>query len=153
MRESGQRIVVGVDGSDHSKAALRWALGQARLTGASVDAVSVWRYPATYGLTVIPGPAELDLEGESRKALAQAVAEAGGETPGVEVRQLVGEGPSAEVLLSTAEGADLLVVGSRGLGGFKSAFLGSVSLACVIHAPCPVLVFREGNEDDKDGGK
>lgn len=149
MHGSQERIVVGIDGSGQSKAALRWALGQARLTGASVDAVTAWRYPATYGLTVIPGPGELDLDGESRKMLAEVVAGAGGEGPGVEVRQLVGEGPSAEVLLNTAEGADLLVVGSRGLGGFRSAILGSVSLACVMNATCPVLVFR-GEEEQAD---
>ena len=144
MHASHQRIVVGIDGSEHSKAALRWALGQARLTGASVDAVTAWRYPVTYGLAVVPG--EFDLDGDSRKALAAAVAEAGGQTPGVEVRQLVGEGPSAEVLLDVARDADLLVVGSRGLGGFKSALLGSVSMACVLHAACPVLVFRDKDE-------
>lgn len=143
MDASQQRIVVGIDGSEHSKAALRWALGQARLSGASVDAVTAWRYPATYGLTVIPAPGDLDFDGESRKALAEAVAEAGAGTPGVEVRQLVGEGPSAEILLNVAKDADLLVVGSRGLGSFKSAVLGSVSLACVLHATCPVLVFRD----------
>lgn len=148
MHASRQRIVVGIDGSDHSKAALRWALGQARLTGASVDAVTAWRYPATYGLAVIPGPGELDFDGESRKVLADAVAGAGAGTPGVEVRQLVGEGPSAEVLLNVAKGADLLVVGSRGLGGFRSAVLGSVSLACVLHATCPVLVFRDSDFGD-----
>lgn len=141
MDASKQRIVVGIDGSEQSKQALRWALGHARLTGASVDAVCAWRYPATYGLAVLPG--ELDMESESAKSLAEAVADAGGGTPGVEIRQLVGEGPAAEVLLNAAKDADLLVVGSWGLGEFRSAFLGSVSLACVMHAKCPVLVFRE----------
>lgn len=150
MDGSHQRIVVGVDGSEHSKSALRWALAQARLTGASVDAVTAWRYPVTYGLAVLPG--ELDVEGDSVKALAEAVADAGGGTPGVEIRQLVGEGPSAEVLLNASKDADLLVVGSRGLGEFKSAFLGSVSLACVIHAKCPVVVFREKDSDDAAAG-
>lgn len=145
MDASKQRIVVGVDGSAQSKEALRWALEHARLTGASVDAVSAWRYPVTYGLAVLPG--ELDMETEAAKALAEAVAEAGGGTPGVEIRQLVGEGPAAEVLLNAAKDAGLLVVGSRGLGEFRSAFLGSVSLACVMHAKCPVLVFRERPAD------
>lgn len=146
MDASKQRIVVGVDGSEHSKNALRWALGHARLTGASVDAVAAWRYPVTYGLAVMPG--ELDMENETGKALAEAVADAGGGTPGVEIRHLVGEGPAAEVLLNAAKDADLLVVGSRGLGEFRSALLGSVSLACVMHATCPVLVFREESTED-----
>lgn len=150
MDGSKQRIVVGIDGSEQSKAALRWALGQARLTGASVDAVTAWRYPVSYGLAVLPG--ELDMEGDSVKALADAVGEAGGGTPGAEVRQLVGEGPAAEVLLNASKDADLLVVGSRGLGEFRSAFLGSVSLACVIHAKCPVLVFREKGSEDAAAG-
>jgi nucleotide-binding universal stress UspA family protein len=147
---SKKRIVVGVDGSDHSRAALRWALGQARLSGASLDAVTAWRYPVTYGLAVLPG--ELDMENDSAKALAEAVAEAGGGAPGVEIRQLVGEGPAAEVLLNASKGADLLVVGSRGLGEFKSAFLGSVGLACAIHAKCPVVVYREKDSDDATAG-
>jgi nucleotide-binding universal stress UspA family protein len=143
MAASQQRIVVGVDGSEPSKEALRWALSQARLVGASLDAVTAWQYPASYGLAVVSG--DLDLEDEAKKALSQSLAEVGGDASGVEVRQVVGEGPPAEVLLDVAKGADLLIVGSRGHGGFKSAILGSVSLACVLHATCPVLVFRDGH--------
>ena len=138
MSASRQRIVVGVDGSEHSEGALRWALGQARLSGASVEAVTAWRFPTTYSLaTIVP---DIDLEAEARHMLADALAKIVGDTPGVQVLQLVGEGPPAEVLLRAAKGADLLVVGSRGQGGFASAVLGSVSLACVLNAPCPVLV-------------
>jgi nucleotide-binding universal stress UspA family protein len=143
MAASQQRIVVGVDGSEPSKEALRWALSQARLVGASLDAVTAWRYPASYGLAAVSG--DLDLEDEAKKALSQSLAEVGGDASGVEVRQVIGEGPPAEVLLDVAKGADLLVVGSRGHGGFASAVLGSVSLACVLHATCPVLVFRDGH--------
>lgn len=140
------RIVVGVDGSEHSKAALRWAIKQATLTGSSLDAVMAWRYPASYGLAVVAG--DVDLEGEAKKGLADALSQVGDEVSGVTVRQLVGEGPPAEVLLSVAKDADLLVVGSRGHGGFASAVLGSVSLACVLHSTCPVLVYR----DEREGG-
>lgn len=145
MSAGQQRIVVGIDGSEQSKAALRWAIGQARLTGASVDAVTAWRFPASYGLSVVA--ADLDVEGDATKMLSETLADVVGGTSQVQVRQLVGEGPPAEVLLNAAKDADLLVVGSRGRGGFASAVLGSVSLACVLHATCPVLVFRDGRED------
>ena len=69
--------------------------------------------------------------------------------PDVPVRPLVTEGVAAEVLLHEAKGADLLVVGSRGHGGFASALLGSVSMYCVLHAHCPVLVLRDGGEDSQ----
>ena len=145
MGEIEQRIVVGVDGSDSSKAALRWAIRQAKLTGASVDAVTAWRFPASYGLSVVA--ADLDVEGEARKMLSETLSDVTGGASEVQVRQLAGEGPPAEVLLNAVKGADLLIVGSRGRGGFRSAVLGSVSLACVLHAPCPVLVFRDEQED------
>ncbi|HEX6451202.1 MAG TPA: universal stress protein [Trebonia sp.] len=145
MSAGQQRIVVGIDGSEQSKAALRWAIEQARLTGAAVDAVTAWRFPASYGLSVVA--ADLDVEGEATKMLSETVADVVRGTSEVPIRQLAGEGPPAEVLLNTAKGADLLVVGSRGRGGFTSAVLGSVSLACVLHATCPVLVFRDERED------
>jgi nucleotide-binding universal stress UspA family protein len=145
MSAGQQRIVVGIDGSEQSKGALRWAIGQARLTGASVDAVTAWRFPASYGLSVVA--ADLDVEGEAMKMLSETLSEVVGDASEVQVRPLAGEGPPAEVLLNAAKGADLLIVGSRGRGGFRSAVLGSVSLACVLHATCPVLVFRDGRED------
>jgi nucleotide-binding universal stress UspA family protein len=83
------RIVVGVDGSDSSRAALRWALEQARLTGASVDAVLAWRYsdmwaPAAGG--------DVDLDGAARSTLAEVVEQEAGREPGMPVTQVVGEG-------------------------------------------------------------
>ena len=144
MPAAQQRIVVGIDGSGQSRAALRWALRQARLTGAVVDMVAVWRYPVAYSLAVVGG--DLGLEDEARTMLAEVLSQVGDDAAGVEVRELVGEGPPAQVLLESAKGADLLVVGSRGRGSFASAVLGSVSLACVLHSPCPVLVFREEHE-------
>lgn len=141
---SGQerRIVVGVDGSQSSKAALRWAIRQARLTGSTVDAVMAWRYPVTYGWAPAID-AGIDLEGNARKALVEALNEVSGLEPEVPVRPVVAEGHPSDVLLRTAEGADLLVVGSRGLGGFASTMVGSVSLSCMLHAHCPVLVMRD----------
>jgi len=140
-----RRIVVGVDGSDSSKAALRWAILQTKLTSGSVDAVTAWHYPSTYGWAPV-GDSVVDIEGEAKKTLACALAEVSGLDPEVSVRPLVAEGHAADVLLRTARGADLLVVGSRGHGGFASALLGSVSQYCVLHAHCPVLVLRDGRE-------
>jgi nucleotide-binding universal stress UspA family protein len=110
--------------------------------------VAAWRYPVSYSLAVVtedPG-----LATEARKMLAEVLAQVGEDAAGVAVRELVGGGPPAKVLLESARDADLLVIGSRGRGGFASAVLGSVSLACVLHSPCPVLVFREERES-QDG--
>jgi len=145
MTAQEKRIVVGVDGSDSSKAALRWAIRQARLTGSPVDAVTAWRMPATYGLAPVGGEG-IDFEGDARRALAAALNEVSGLDPDVPVHPLVTEGRAGEVLVRAAKGADLLVVGCRGHGEFASALLGSVSLYCALHAACPVLVLRDGRE-------
>jgi nucleotide-binding universal stress UspA family protein len=145
MAEREQRIVVGVDGSDSSKAALRWAIRQAKLTGRSVDAVTAWHYPPAYGWAPV-ADGTIDFEGEAKKTLAETLGEVSGLDPEVPVRPQVTEGHPADVLLRAARGADLLVVGSRGHGGFASALLGSVSLNCVLRAHCPVLVLRDRNE-------
>ena len=150
MDEQGQRIVVGVDGSESSKAALRWAIRQAKLTGASVDAVTAWRYPTGHGWAPI-ADGEPDFETEAKKTLIEALGEVSGLEPEVPVRPLVTEGHAAEMLLHTAQGANLLVVGSRGHSGFTSALVGSVSLYCILHAPCPVLVLRDGTAETKSG--
>jgi len=140
-------IVVGVDNSPGSRAALGWALAQARLTGARVEAVAAWRQPATYEYSygAIPFPAPDDsVAAITEKALAEAVAEAVGtaEQP-VDVRLKVVHGPAAQVLLEAAAGAELLVVGSRGHGAFAGMLLGSVSQHCTQHAPCPVVVIPD----------
>jgi nucleotide-binding universal stress UspA family protein len=145
MAEQERRIVVGVDGSSPSKAALRWAIRQAKLTGCSVDAVTAWHYPTGYGWGPVTDGA-VDFEGDAKKTLADTLNEVSGLEPEVHVRPLVTVGHAAEVLLDAAKGADLLVVGSRGHGGFASALLGSVSLYCVLHAHCPVLVWRDRRE-------
>jgi nucleotide-binding universal stress UspA family protein len=138
------RIVVGVDGSAASRAALRWALGQAELTGAAIDAVVAWQYPvATGGYAWAPVAVmdSSDLQEAAEKTLADEVGEVtGGST--VQVRSRVVEGIAAQALLAASVGAELLVVGSRGHGGFAGALLGSVSQHCVHHATCPVVIIR-----------
>ena len=135
-------IVVGVDGSDASKDALRWAARQAELTGASLRAVMTWELPTfAYGAP-IAFPADMDLAGGSRTTLDQIIAETLGANPAVEVSITVIVGHPAPELLKAAQTAELLVVSSRGHGSFAGMLLGSVSEHCVAHSPCPVVVVR-----------
>lgn len=137
------RIVVGMDGSPSSMAALRWALKQARATGAEVDAVHAWVYPISWGTPVALLPGE-DIAAEAGTALAAALDRAAADDSGVTVRRRVVLGDPATVLLDEAKHADLLVVGNRGYGGFTKTLLGSVSQRCVQHADCPVVVVPGG---------
>jgi nucleotide-binding universal stress UspA family protein len=142
------RIVVGVDGSPISKVALRWAVGQARLTGATVDAVIAWQYPEAmhgnaWAAMLVDEPGFGDL---AEKELTEAISEVAGPDPDVTINPVVVEGWPAEVLINIAEGADLLVVGSRGRGGFTSVLLGSVSQNCAHHATCPLLIIRASKD-------
>ncbi|QNE73380.1 universal stress protein [Streptomyces finlayi] len=135
------RIVVGVDGSASSKEALRWAARHAQLIGGVVDAVSAWDTPSMSGWS---GPAtdpDFDVEA-ARTGLAEEIRSVFGDDRPVGVRELLVRGNPTEVLLSEAEGAELLVVGSRGRGGFARALLGSVSQQCAQHATCPVVIVR-----------
>jgi nucleotide-binding universal stress UspA family protein len=142
---SATRIAVGVDGSPSSVEALRWAIQQAALTGAAVDAVVAWHYPAvTGGYGWAPGSMGSggDFQEIAGKTLADAISSSLDPASHVRVRSCVVEGNPAQVLLDAAAGADLLVVGSRGHGGFAEALLGSVSQHCVHHSTCPVVVIR-----------
>ena len=137
-------IVVGLDGSEEAREALRWALEEARLRKSGLRAVHAWSDP----YLVVPAFAQPEdftpeaLREQARTTLATAIADVVGAQSDVEIEQRVVEGSPAAVLIDAAEGADLLVVGSRGLGGFTGLLLGSVSQHCVAHAPCPVLVVR-----------
>jgi nucleotide-binding universal stress UspA family protein len=141
--EAGRRIVVGVDGSPSSKAALAWAVRQAALTGATVEAIIAWEYPATYGYTMPAAPEiNYDYGQVAAKVIADAIAEVCGQGEQVKIISRAAEGNAAQVLLDASAGAELLVVGSRGHGGFFEALLGSVGQHCVHHATCPVVVIR-----------
>ncbi len=139
-----EKIVVGVDGSDGSVDALRWALAEATLRGATVDVIHSWHYPyAAY--TEITGMAAgvvtgEDLEQLGKEVLRLSVDLAGAESSGVEVTPVLVQGAAAATLLEAAKGADMLVVGSRGHGGFTGLLLGSVSQHVIHHAPCPAVV-------------
>jgi nucleotide-binding universal stress UspA family protein len=140
--DDGQaRIVVGIDGSECSKDALRWAARQARFTGAVLDAVIGWQYPVFYGWA--PGPQDFDFGAAAGQALTEALDEVLGADRPAGLRARVVDGRAAQVLVDVSAGADLLVVGSRGHGGLVDALLGSVSTYCVQHAQCPVTVIRQ----------
>ncbi|WP_346766372.1 universal stress protein [Streptomyces sp. CB01881] len=135
-----RRIVVGIDGSAPSKAALRWAVGQAVLTGARVHAVAAWEYPSLYGW--FAPMADDGFEQAALRTLTAEVNEVVGRDRPVEIRESLVLGHAAEVLLGAAEGADLLVLGSRGRGSFARTLLGSVSARCAVHGVCPMVIVR-----------
>jgi nucleotide-binding universal stress UspA family protein len=144
------RVVVGVDGSEGSTVALRFAVGEARLRDAVLQVVYAWRLPlavaapeaSALGVPLIP---ELTFAGlrDASVGTAEALVDdalAGIDTSGVHVERTIVEAAPAQALVEVAGGADLLVVGSRGRGGFAGVVLGSVSQQCAHHAPCPVVI-------------
>jgi nucleotide-binding universal stress UspA family protein len=137
-------IVVGVDGSEGSKLALRWACDEAnRIDGAKVVAVATWTYPVVAASPWMGGyDVPMDLTEPTTLALQEAVDEvvASSGFPAARIETKVVCGPAASTLIEAGKGADLLVVGSRGLGGFTGLLLGSVSHQVAAHAPCPVIV-------------
>jgi nucleotide-binding universal stress UspA family protein len=145
-------IVVGVDGSDESLHALRWALEEARSRGAKLTVIYAWVYPHLPPPGFAP-PVQVDMGGLQLGAealLDAAVSEVVGPDAGVECERAAVQGTAAAVLVEAAEDADLLVVGSRGLGGFTGLLLGSVSQQCAHHAPCPVVIVRRSRPDAGD---
>lgn len=134
------RIVVGVDGSPGSVDALAWAAGEARLRGATLHAVTVWHIPyvGPYALAYPLDPGSFESAAEAN--LTSALKEVFGEELPVWVMREVRAGPAAPTLLAAAKGADQLVLGTRGHGGFAGLLLGSVSGQCAHHAPCPLTI-------------
>jgi nucleotide-binding universal stress UspA family protein len=146
------RIVVGVDGSQASKEALSWALEEAGLRGDTVVALHAWMppYTAPVGLPgAVIAPVEDGTAEAIRKAAEELLVEAVSEAAegGVTVEQRLVQGPAAGALIEEARGAQLLVIGSRGHGGFTGLLLGSVSQQCAQHGPCPVVIVRVPEND------
>jgi nucleotide-binding universal stress UspA family protein len=137
-------IVVGVDGSEESKAALRWAVEEARLRGAAVRVVHVWmaRPVLLPGSPILAADWELVRKG-AEEFVQGCVADAIGRPSDLKVTVDAVHGIPAAALVQAAKGAELLVMGSRGHGGFAGLLLGSVSQQCVQHAPCPVVIVRD----------
>jgi nucleotide-binding universal stress UspA family protein len=135
------RIIVGVDGSESSVAALEWAFRQAELTGSTLEVIATWEWPTNYGWA-FPFPSGYDPKLDVQKMLSDAVAPLLPTHADVPVQTTVVEGHPAPVLVAASKGADLLVVGSRGHGEFAGMLIGSVSEHCATNAHCPVLVLR-----------
>lgn len=145
-------VVVGVDGSGPSKHALLWAQFLAHATDSIIEAVAAWQPYTSYGamgagLAAIPP--DWDLRKDSQTALTATINEVFSDHRPVGMRLTVCEGNAARVLVEASRNAQLLVVGSRGHGGFAGLLLGSVSAACAEHAECPVVILR-GNTPPPD---
>jgi nucleotide-binding universal stress UspA family protein len=133
------RIVVGIDGSPQSELALRWAQRVASDSASVIEAVIAWQYPVSASGWA-PVPTDWQPAEDAEKALTELVDSVFGadRPPGMQL--FVREGNAARVLLDASVDAQMLVVGSRGHGGFIGLLLGSVSANCAEHAECPVLV-------------
>lgn len=143
---ASKAIVVGVDSSPGSVVALNWAVNEASLRGCPIRAVTCWSLPALYGVDVVAivGLDPVEIERQTADMLAKTVAAAIGEraNPPVIEQVVVGGLASAE-LIAQSKGAEMIVVGSRGRGGFLGLLLGSTATQVIHHAECPVVVCRE----------
>ncbi|WP_158628624.1 universal stress protein [Saccharopolyspora rhizosphaerae] len=146
-----ERIVVGVDGSEASRRALRWALREARVRGASVAAVMVWHSQA-----VLAGPAPLlmnprlaphHVREQRWQELTRVVTECSAGLAATDVSAELVEGHADEVLIEKSKDAAMLVLGDHGRGKVADAVLGNTALRCVEHAKCPVLIIPSGVND------
>jgi nucleotide-binding universal stress UspA family protein len=137
-----KNIVVGVDGSEGAAHALGFAIEEAKLRGVGIRAVGVWNIPAgAYAGGVFPTIPDVQaFETSAAARLDATLDEARDAAAGVEIERVLRQGQPAEVLVELARDADLLVIGSRGLGGFRGLLLGSVGQQCAQHAPCPVVI-------------
>ena len=140
------RIVVGVDGSPESRRALRWAAQEAKLHGAHLRVIHAYT-PPHLGIAEqeIATDTLVLIQREARDLVENEVDELDEMKEGLEVSYAALEGKPAQILLDAAEHADLLVVGSRGRGGFGALLLGSVSAQCAHHATCPVVIVSPEN--------
>lgn len=151
-----KRIVVGVDGSDESRRALHWAVEEAAAWDAELDVVHAWDVPFASVAPPISTTYQADVDEFERAAellIDTEVAAATGRAAAVprQVEKIVVRDSAARALLDCAKGADLLVVGSRGRGGFGGLLLGSVSNQCLHHASCPVVVVRGALDESRRG--
>jgi nucleotide-binding universal stress UspA family protein len=139
-------IVVGIDGSEGAARALRFAAGEAVLRNTDLRIVAVWSVPAAYYASEAMAPdIPLDeFERSMRSAAERQIDECLAEHPELKMHLIVIEGTPSQVLVEKSEHADMLVVGSRGLGGFRGLMLGSVGQQCAHHASCPVVIVPHG---------
>jgi nucleotide-binding universal stress UspA family protein len=154
-RDGRRRIVVGVEGSAGSRAALRWAIEEARLRNGIVEVVTAYLptyVPAAPDFGYVPLD-PVDVVDEVRNMQDEVVADVGSlvDIAGVRIEQMLLKGRSADTLIAAAEGADMLVVGNRGRGGFRGLLLGSVSQQIAHHATCPVVIVRADMDLEEAG--
>jgi nucleotide-binding universal stress UspA family protein len=153
-RSTMSTIVVGIDGSKGSLHALRVAIDEARVHDAKLTAVNAWHIPAisyeAAAWEIVPSERNTYVKA-AQGLLDKSLEEVGAAASGVSVATVVREGQAADALCEEADGADLLVVGSRGYGGFRGLLLGSVSQQCAHYAPCPVLIVPNRTADETDG--
>jgi nucleotide-binding universal stress UspA family protein len=136
-----QAIVVGVDGSASSQAALKWAAKQGQLTNTPVVAVATWDWPTNYG-TMDTWSADIDFEKDARSLLQLSMEESLDPDTRNKILPLVIHGPAGYVLEGASRTASLLVVGCRGHGEFAGMLLGSVSEFLATHSHCPIVIIR-----------
>jgi len=141
MTGAKQRILVGVDGSEESLEAVRWAVDYARKVDGSLVAIKTWHYP--WAMQTAPAQIDTEMKDQTRDELNQAIVKSGADTAGVDLTISVEEGHASQVLVRESAGADLLVLGSRGHTPFTGMLVGSVSLHCVHASQCPVVVVRK----------
>ena len=146
VSEPDNRIVVGVEGSGGARAALRWAIKEARHRNASVDVVTAYSttyVPASPDFNYVPLD-PIDLESEVKRMQDSIIDEVLAEVDveGVEIRRRMVRGRAADTLIAESDNASMLVVGSRGRGGFRGLLLGSVSQQIAQHGSCPVVIVR-----------
>lgn len=134
-----RRVVVGIDGSTESRAALHWAVGYAQQADAEVHAVAVWHQPLQFGADTMSRVPDQQFEDEARAWLAEAMP-SGADASAVKVETHVRRGDPATVLLDHALRADLLAMGNRGRSGLAGAMVGSVAMRVAHHARCPVVL-------------
>jgi nucleotide-binding universal stress UspA family protein len=140
------RVVVGVDGSPAGGRALEWAAAQAARSGAVLEGHTSYE----------PGYVFISREEVlivTQKLISEAAAHVADIAPDVTFKGVTHEGLAAKDLIDASEGADLLVVGSRGLGGFTSLLLGSVSQQCALHAHCPIVIIRPPGSPARTEGR
>lgn len=147
-----RRIVVGVEGSGYARAALIWAIDEAHHRDAVVEVVTCYSptyVPAAPDLGYVPLDS-FDLLSEVEKMQSEVIESAVecANHPDVEIRKVIKKGRAADTLMAAAEGADMLVVGNRGRGGFAGLRLGSVSQSIAHHSPCPLVIVRTGLAED-----
>lgn len=134
------RIVVGVDGSPQSKRALRWAANEAHLRGAHLSVIHAFMFPHLGAEQALATDAIIRIQREAQDLVENEVDELGEMAIGLDVSCAAAEGAPTQILLEASREADILVVGSRGRGGFTALLLGSVSQQCAQHATCPVVI-------------